>query len=384
VDKRKVLYVTGTRADYGLMRSTLRAIEEHPGLLLEVAATGMHLMPEFGLTIEEVRGDGFTVRELDATYEEDSRESMSAFVGKCVGLLSEAVAGLRPDVLLLLGDRGEMLAGAVVGAYQAVPVAHVHGGDVSSTVDDFARHAITKLAHVHLPATRKSAERIRRMGEEPWRIHVVGAPGLDEAVADELTPREVVLERFSLDPGKPILLVVQHPVTLEVDQAARQMRETLEAALSGENQVVLVYPNSDAGGRGMIEAIREHGADPRLRAFESIPRGDYLGLMRYADAMVGNSSSALIEAPAFGLPVVNVGSRQEGRERAENVIDVGYGAEEIASGIARALSDDEFKARARSSENPYGHGRTGPRIADILNELVIDGRLLDKRLVFDG
>lgn len=382
MSKKKILYITGTRADYGLMRTVLSAIDDHPGLELDIVATGMHIMPEFGQTIRQIRDDGFAPDVLEATYEADQKESMASFVGKCIGLLVDRMARSKPDAILLLGDRGEMLAGAVVGAYLAIPVAHLHGGELSSTVDDFARHAITKLAHVHLPATDLSAQRIERMGEESWRIHVVGAPGLDEVVSGDATSPEELFGRLSLDADKPVLLVVQHPVTMEIGQAAEQMKRTLEAATSDGRQVVVIYPNADAGGRKMIDVIRSFETLPSIRTFKSMPRRDYLGLLGIASAMIGNSSSGIIEAPSFGLPAINVGSRQDGRERADNVIDVGYDRGEVESAIETALFDEAFRARVERRENPYGSGGTGLKVADILGDMSIDDRLLEKRMVY--
>lgn len=382
MSKKKILYITGTRADYGLMRTVLNAIDDHPGLELDTVATGMHLMPEFGETIHQIKDDGFEPDVLEATYEKDSKESMASFVGNCIGLLVARMARSKPDAILLLGDRGEMLAGAVVGAYLAIPVAHLHGGELSSTVDGRARHAITKLAHIHLPATDLSARRIERMGEERWRIHVVGAPGLDEVLSGDATSPEELFGRLSLDADKPVLLVVQHPVTMEIGQAAEQMKLTLEAASSDGRQVVAIYPNADAGGRKMIEVIRRFEALPSVRTFKSMPRRDYLGLLGIASAIIGNSSSGIIEAPSFGLPAINVGSRQDGRERADNVIDVGYDKGDIESAIETALFDEAFRARAEMRENPYGTGGTGLKVAGILGEMSIDDRLLEKRMVY--
>jgi UDP-hydrolysing UDP-N-acetyl-D-glucosamine 2-epimerase len=220
------------------------------------------------------------------------------------------------------------------------------------------------------------------MGEERWRIHVVGAPGLDEVLSAATASPEELYERLSFDADKPVLVVVQHPVTLETARSAEQIEQTLEAATSQGRQVVVVYPNADAGGRKMIEVIRGYESLPGVRTFESMPRRDYLGLLGIASVMIGNSSSGIIEAPSFGLPVVNVGSRQSGRERGHNVIDAGYDSGEIESAIKKAFSDQAFMALVERRQNPYGAGGTGPRVAEILDDMSIDGRLLDKRMVY--
>jgi UDP-hydrolysing UDP-N-acetyl-D-glucosamine 2-epimerase len=377
--KRKIVYISGTRADYGLMQSTLREIERRDDLELEIVATGMHMMAEFGHSIDQIEKDGFKVHKLDEIYEADSKVSMVKFIGKFIQSLAYVIDSIRPDIILLLGDRGEMLAGAVVGAYLSIPVAHLHGGEVSSTVDDLVRNAITKLAHIHLPATIKSAERIKNMNEDPARIFVVGAPGLDSAKNEVPTGPEELGEKYDLDLGEPVILLLQHPVTMEVEYAGTHMKETLEAVSDLKYQTIVIYPNADAGGRMMIEVIEKYTNSPFLKAFKNIDRKDYLGLMHIADAVVGNSSSGIIEAPSFYLPAVNIGTRQSGRERSNNVIDVGYTKEEIKSAIIKALYDEEFKKTIKGSKNPYGDGNAGEKIASILSKIRIDNDLIQKR-----
>ena len=380
--KRKILYITGTRADYGLMKSVLKAIEEHPKLELEIVATGMHLMPEFGMTINEIKKDGFKIHEIEATYENDNKESMVSFVGKLIQLLTNKVEEIKPDIILLLGDRGEMLAGAIVGTYLTIPVAHLAGGDITSTVDEHARHAITKLAHIHFPATEKSAERIIKLGEDPSNVFVVGAPGLDSILNENLIDPTELSGKYNLDISKPIFLVVQHPVTTEVDEAPDHIRETLEAIVGLRHQTILIYPNADAGGRKMIEVIKQYEKYPFIKTFKSIPRKEYLSLMKIASVMVGNSSSGIVEAISFGLPVVNIGSRQEGRERAENVIDVDYNKEEIKAAIEEALGDEDFKEKVKNCKNPFGDGKAGPKVANIVSNIKIDKCLVKKKLTY--
>jgi len=380
--KRKILYITGTRADYGLMKSVLREIENHPKLELEVIATGMHLMPEFGMTINEIKKDGFKIHEIAATYEQDNKQSMANFVGKFIQLLTDKVKKIKPDIIMVLGDRGEMLAGAIVGTYLTIPVAHMHGGDISSTVDEIVRHAITKLAHIHFPATEKSAERIIKMGEDPSNVFVVGAPGLDIILNENLIEPTKLSEKYNLDLSEPILLVIQHPVTTEVEDAPTQIRETLEAISELRYQTILIYPNADAGGRNMIKVIKEYEKYPFIKIFKNIPYKEYLSLMNIVGVMVGNSSSGIIEAPSFGLPVVNIGTRQEGRQRAENVIDVDYDKEQIKAAIKKALYDEVFKEKIKNCKNPYGDGKAGVRIADILSKIKIDKRLLQKNITY--
>jgi len=374
---RKILYISGTRADYGLMRNTLKHIRNKKGLQLKIIATGMHLMEDFGKTVSEIRRDGFDVSTIDATYLGDDRESMAAFVGKLIIKLTIEMQKNRPDMILLLGDRGEMLAAAIVGTYLSIPIAHLHGGEISGNVDDRVRHAITKLAHIHLPATEKSAKRIKAMGEESWRIHVVGAPGLEEIIGRKQPPKKEVFSKFSLDEKKPIIVVIQHPVTTEIEDAGRQMKTTLEAVSAFDANRVVIYPNADAGGRKMIKFIEEYSKRPGFTVYKSIEHSDFLTLLKYADVLVGNSSCGLIEAPSFHLPAVNIGTRQTGRERAKNVIDVGYSKGNIIKAIRLTISK-EFRKKIRKCKNPYGDGKTAKKVVNVLMGLRLDDRLIQK------
>ncbi len=382
MNKRKILYVTGTRADYGLMKSVLENINRHPLLELEIAATGMHLMEDFGYTINEVERDGYKVHRINVTYEKDDKKSMAIFIGKFIQKFTKKIQNIKPDIIMVLGDRGEMLGAAIAGAYLFIPVAHIHGGEVTSTVDEFARHAITKLSHIHFPATKKSAERIIKMGEDPNRIFITGAPGLDLILNQNFHSKEEICNLLGLDTKEPILIVVQHPVTLYADISDKQMRETLEAVRVLEKQTVVIYPNADAGGRKMIKVIQEYEKFPFIHVIKNLEHNNYLSLMKNADVLIGNSSSGIIEAPSFNLPVVNIGTRQEGRERAENVIDVDHDKDEIIKAIKKALYHEEFKAKIKKCKNPYGDGKTGKRIADILSKIEINNKLLQKKLTY--
>lgn len=377
---RKILYISGTRADYGLMRSVLRKIHEHPALSLDIIVTGMHLMDEFGHTIDEITADPYKYHVVDVRFESDTKESMAKFIGEFIHKLTPVVSDLNPDIILLLGDRGEMLAGAIVGAYLSIPVAHIHGGEVTSTIDDIVRHAITKLSHIHFPATEESKDRIIRMGEDPDRIFVTGAPGLDQILEESLLSTEELAEKYHLDFSKPVILCVQHPVTLEVEDAHKQIRETLEAIVSLKLQTIVIYPNADAGGRAMIDCIHEYQNRSYIKLAPNIPHREYLSLLHEASLIVGNSSSAIIEAPSFGLPAINIGTRQMGREKACNVIETGYSRISIKKNIKKALFDNDFKKLVRECKNPYGDGTASEKIIKILSTIDVNNNLLTKTI----
>ena len=367
---KKVLYITGTRADYGLMHETLKTLNEDDDIQLDVVATGMHLMDEFGYSLNEIKKDNFSLHVIDQTFKKDDEASMSEFIGNLIVDLTKLMIKLKPDVVLLLGDRGEMLAGAIVASYLQISVAHIHGGDVSSTVDDSARHAITKLSNIHFPATENSASRIKQMGENPDDVFIVGAPGLDSIMKlkDNININDLK-DKYSIT--KDFVLVLQHPVSLEVEDSANQIAQTLDAVTSTDYQVIVIYPNADAGGRAMIDKINEYDVE----AYKNIPHDDFIGLLALASALIGNSSSGIIESSSFKLPVINIGTRQSGREKAENVIDVDYDSNEILNAL-KYIKTDEYQNILKECINPYGDGKACERICKILKDIEID---LDKK-----
>jgi UDP-N-acetylglucosamine 2-epimerase (non-hydrolysing)/GDP/UDP-N,N'-diacetylbacillosamine 2-epimerase (hydrolysing) len=383
--RREVLVLTGTRAEYGLLKSSMNAIRGHGDLSLSVVATGMHLSPRHGSTVEEIRADGFTVdREVVTQLDGDTGTAMAKSLGVGTMGLADTFEALDPDLLLVLGDRGEALAGTLAAAHMAIPVAHVHGGDAmhGATIDDSIRHAITKFAHLHFPASARSADRIRKLGEEGWRITTVGAPGLDDVLAGAYDDPATVRERYDLDPDRPLVLVLQHPITMQPTQAGEQMAATLDAVTSVDTQAVVVYPNADAGGDRMIEEIQSRQFGEDVWTVRNLPRDAYLGMMATADVMVGNSSSGIIEAPSFGLPVVDVGPRQEGRERTDNVLSVPHETAAIREAIERCLADEAVRERAAACENPYDYGGAGERIVERLTTVDLGENLLRKQLTY--
>ena len=380
---RKILYVTGTRADYGLMSPVLSKIARTPGLSLEIAATGMHLMPEFGTTINEVKSDPFPVHIIDAVYKNDDSSSMVAFTGRFLCLFNDTLSAIRPDIMLLLGDRAEMLAAAIAGSYRGIPIAHIHGGEVTSTIDEYARHAITKLSHIHMPATKESAKRIIKLGEDPSHVHVVGAPGLDALFDPEPLSEKDLKRKYHIQSKTPFIIVLQHPVSTEEDEASGQMRETLDAVAGLQIAAIVIYPNADAGGRRIIDTIQSSKHNPNFRIFRNIPHPEFIMLLKRSAAIVGNSSSAIIEAPSLGIPAINIGDRQKGRERGDNVTDVSCEKAEIAAAIAAALEASHGKKGRKKFFNPYGgDGKTADKIAEILLKTPLNESLLKKRLQY--
>ena len=377
---RRFCVCTGSRSEYGILKPVMEAIARRRNLKLQVVAAGMHLSDEFGYTVRQIRRDGFKIGAVvPMNPETDSGYSMAQAVGRGVLRFANRLKRLRPDILLVLGDRIEPLAAAIAAAYMNIPVAHIHGGDITKAgLDESVRHAISKIAHIHFAATRKSANRLIRMGEDKRRIYLSGAPCIDSIIRQKYYSLGQIRKKLRIDLEKALILLVQHPVTTQSSLAKRQMVETLEALRKLKINTVVIYPNSDAGGRKIIKVIRKYSRLPFIYAYKSLEPALYKSLMKTADVMVGNSSSGIIESASFKLPVVNVGIRQFGRERAGNIIDVPHNRGKIARAIEKALFDKRFRNAVRYCRSPYGKGNASLIIAKTLSKIKIDENLLQK------
>lgn len=381
--QRRILAVLESRATYGYSKNVMLAMRRFAALELMTLVTGAHLSPEFGNSVDLIRRDGFPVSAtVPMLPQSKDRSAWSRALGQALTGYAAAYDELAPDIVLLSGDRAETLGAGIAAAYMRLPVAHIQAGDKSGHIDDSARHAIGKFAHIHLASCEDSAERLRRMGEQEFRIYNVGAPQLDNIVDRKYPPRAVPADGGSIDARQPYLLLVQHPVLAEVDKVTEQMRATLGACLQSELPVVWVYPNSDLGYQGILELMRSTPDRARVRIISNLERDDYLTLLANCAVLVGNSSSGILEAPSFHIPVVNIGNRQRGRPQASNIINCGYTEAEIAGAIRTALHDAAFRARCASAHNPYGDGRSGERICRVLSDVTIDTRLLDKECTY--
>lgn len=370
---RRVLYISGTRADFGLMQSTLQQIHSSDQLDLGLFVTGMHLEKAYGETIGQILASGLPiVGQQRVELGSDDPAVMARAISIEIDGILDTVISFAPDIVLLLGDRGEMLAGAIAALHMGIHIVHIHGGELSGTVDEPVRHAISKLAHYHFTATEKARERLIRMGEKSTHIFNLGAPGLDDIVSAPLVCREKWLTSQGFSADKPMALVVFHPVVQLATQAGQQIEQLIAALQSFDDlQVVILRPNADAGG----EAIREKlvPLEDQYLIKDHIPRADYLQWLNSVDALVGNSSSGIIEAASYNTPVVNIGERQNGRERSENVIDTGANTEEIVSAINSCL----IKRKAEVI-NVYGNGGTGRKIVEQLQRLSLASDVLMK------
>lgn len=384
--KRRIMIVTGTRADYGLLYHLMKRVNESLETELGLLVCGMHLAPEFGRTVDVIYSDGMPiVATVDMLLAGDTPAAMAKGAGVGVLGMAQAMERYQPDVVVVLGDRVEALSAAVAATFCRIPIAHIHGGESTlGAVDEVVRHAVTKMAHFHFAACEAYAKRILQLGEEPWRVHVSGAPGLDWLHTVEYLGVEELSERLGMDFSKPVAICTYHPETAIGHQPEWMVDQFIAAVEEAAVQAVITYPNADAGGRAIIKKLGDFVARrfDRVRLVRSLGQTAYLSVLRHAAVMVGNSSSGIIEAASFHLPVVNVGERQKGRVRAANVIDVGYSSKEILSGIHTALFDERFRDSLHSIVNPYGDGRASDRIYSVLCSAELGPEALIKNLTY--
>ena len=396
--KRVVAVFTGNRAEYGLQFPILRAIDKHPNLEYRLLVSGAHLDPNFGSTLDEIRSDGFRIdAEIKIEMDAASLFATAQAIGSGVLAISRVLDEIRPDIMLVYADRFEGFAAVIAATQMNIPTAHIEGGDLTEggALDDSVRHAMTKLSHLHFTTNEQASNRILGMGEESWRVHTVGFPAIDLISEGRYASSSEITEKLDLDLSRPVVLFTQHSVSTEFEKAADQVVPSIDAIkrLADEGiQTVLTYPNNDAGGRAIIQKLEAFGVSNyrNTQIKSSLGRYLYHGVLALARepeirvACLGNSSSGLKETPAFGCPTVNIGSRQDGRLRGENVLDAGYSSDEIYDQIQRSLFDDDFRELCREAKNPYWLGEAGPKIAEVLASTPLNQDLIRKRMTLKG
>lgn len=372
---RTICVVTGTRADYGLLQWVMDGIRRDPMLRLQVVATGTHLSQAFGMTSREIEADGFTIdRKLDILTADDTPVGVTQSIGQGVIAFAEAYAELKPDIVVLLGDRFEILAAATAALIAGVPVAHLHGGEITEgAFDDAIRHAVTKMSHLHFVAAEPYRRRVIQMGEAPVRVFLTGGLGVDTIRKTRLLDRESLEAALDFKFGRKNLLVTFHPVTLEKNTAPVQMAELLMALDRLEDTtLILTLPNADTGSRELIRMIEDFTASrPHARAFASLGQLRYLSCLALVDGVVGNSSSGLAEAPSFRKGTINIGDRQRGRLKAASIIDCAPDCASILAAI-ETLYSSTFQASLMNVESPYGDGGASEKIVDVLKHFDLE------------
>ncbi len=377
---RRIAVVTSSRADFGHLQWPLTDLRARPDVRLEIVAIGPHLSPEFGHTVDEIERQGLRVDErIECLLSSDTDVGMAKTIGVAALGLADTLGRLRPDLLLLIADRYEMLAPAAVALALRIPIVHIEGGETSEgAIDDAVRNALTKLSHIHLTTTETARARVVAMGEEPWRVHRVGAPSLDHLRRQPLRPRGDVERELGLDLGRPTILLAYHPVTIARD-TTREADAVFAALDALPAQVALCFPNADAGSRDLIARAQAFCARrPDARLFVNLDPITYWSLLRHVHVIVGNSSSGVMEAASFELPAVDVGMRQRGRERGRNVLDAPPDAAAIVRAVRAAL-DPAFRKSLAGLANPYGDGRASERIVRVLTETPLGEELLVKK-----
>ncbi len=377
----RVAVVTVARSDYGIYVPVLRQLQHDQDIDLRLIVAAAHLDPKYGNTVQEIETDGFPIAaRLPMALQGDSREDIATAIATGVQEFTKAYRHIQPDILLVLGDRYEMLSAALAALPCRIPIAHIHGGELTfGAMDDSIRHALTKLSHIHFAATAEYGRRIRQMGEEPWRVHVTGSPAIDSIRTLQPIPRSELEDEIGLDLSRT-LLITYHPVTLE-DHDSGSLSNLLAALSESGYSLLFTYPNADPHHQEIIHCVKEFVASrPNRRLVANFGHRKYHSLQAYVAAMVGNSSSGIIEAASFRLPVVNVGTRQQGRIRAANVIDVDNSKDAIAKAISTALSP-EFRRSIASIENPYGDGHAAQPIVSLLKSAGARPNLIVKKFV---
>jgi UDP-hydrolysing UDP-N-acetyl-D-glucosamine 2-epimerase len=379
--RRKIAAVTTSRADYSHLYWPLRELSAHPGVELKIIAMGTHLSPEFGSTIQEIERDGFEIAErIECLLSSDTDIGMAKTIGVATLSLTDVLGSMRPDLLLLIADRYEMLAPASVALALRIPIAHIEGGEVSEgAIDDAVRNTLTMMSHIHFTSTQSARERVIAMGEEPWRVHRAGAPSLDHLRRRTLYTREQVETRLGIALKHPTLLAAYHPVTIARD-TVREADSLFAALRALPDQILFCYPNADAGSRNLIERARAFASSRNEDAhvFINLDALTYWSLLKQVDVLAGNSSSGIMESASFALPTVNVGVRQQGRERARNVLDADADTSSILAAISRAKTP-EFRRSVQGMTNPYGEGIASDKIVEVLTSVPLGEELLMKR-----
>lgn len=382
--KRKISVITGSRAEYGILRPVLQEIQSNKKLQLYLIVSGMHLSKKHGLTINEIEDDGFSIyATVDMMPKGNSTYYMSVALGKGIVEFSKVFKKLKPDINLVLGDRDEVLASTIAAYHMNIPNAHIHGGDRSrGGIDEYNRHAITKMSNIHFAATKKSYDRIIKMGENPKMVFLTGSPSVDEISKNKITSRINLAKRYPFAFAGNEILLLQHSVTTQSELSGKYMQSTLEAIVKTKRPTIAIAPNSDTGSKEIFNHLLLYANKYSfITMYPSIPRSDYLGMIKYCGVLVGNSSSGMIDASYFNTPVVNIGVRQEGRERGMNVIDVSEGN---PKSIHRAILD-AFKMRKHgrlANEHIYGNGTASKKIIHYLEKINLNKDLIQKQIFY--
>ena len=379
--KKKILLVTERRADYTKLRPILEEISKSKKLEYRLVVTGSHLLKEYGHTIDEIKKDGFkitTTFSMYKKYRKDNGAEMTRSFGNAVIKLSGIIEKIKPDLILTGFDIGGNFAAAIIGAHMNIVVAHFEGGEVTGTIDDSIRHATTKFSHIHFTSNEDATKRLKKMGENPKYIYTVGNTSLDGINKIKNISKSILEKKYNIDLTKPLLVILQHTVTSEIKSVEKNIISTINAIKEINYQSIMIYGNADAGSQKIINIIKKS----KIKQYQTIPYQDYINLLKYASVLIGNSSSGIIEAPFLHIPSINIGTRQEGRLRADSIIDVDYNKKEIKKAIKKAISDKVFQKKVLSSNSKYGDGNSSKKIIKILEKINLKKIPIQKKMMY--
>jgi GDP/UDP-N,N'-diacetylbacillosamine 2-epimerase (hydrolysing) len=383
---RKILAVTGARSEYDILYPVLEKLHQDPGFELQVLVTGAHLSENYGRTIKHIEDDGFSIADkIYNLINTDQKIGRIVSLGHQISGLAQTFDRIKPDIILVVGDREEAISVSLTGAYMDIPVAHIAGGDVTKdgNIDNSVRYATSKMSHIHFTILKEHSETLLKLGEDDWRIFTVGNPALDRFLSIPKISLNEISAKLGFDIKQdPYLVLIQHPIITDYENEARNIRETLEAIVDSGMKCLINYPNSDAGNHAIIEAYREYSTQhPQLFLFQNLDRLTYVNILRNAACLLGNSSSGIIEAPSLGLPVINIGARQRGRVSAANVTFVDNDRKQISTALTKALTA-EYKAHIQALQNPYGDGKSSNKIVEVLRNIEINHDLIHKNITY--
>ena len=373
----KILTLVERRADYSRMKPILKELYKDPFFDVYLVVTGVCLLDVHGKDIDYIKADGFLINAEVSMFDQEginTNASMVRALAKVLDGVTTEIENFKPDLVLTGFDIGANLATTIAAAHMNIPVAHIQGGEVTGTIDESIRHAMSKFAHIHFPATKDAKNRLIRLGENPNYIFNVGCPSIDTIVQTPIMDKNVLEKKFNVDFSKPVVLLIQHPVTTESHESKKQILNTIDVIKELDIQALVALPNNDAGSSEIIEEIKKSG----LSWYPSLSTEEFVNLYRNIWAIVGNSSSGIHESSTFGIPAVNIGTRQHGRERADNVIDVSYEKVEIKKGIEKALFDQDFRKKVKGVKNPYGVGDSSKKVVKLLKSVSLEG-IIQKR-----
>jgi len=379
--KKKILIITERRADYSKFRPILKEIKKSKNLDYFLIVTGSHLLKEHGMTINEIKSDGFKITSTFPMYKKNSSDTGAEMVkafGRCTLNLSDLIEKLKPDMILSGFDIGANFAAAIVGSHMNIPVAHIEGGEVTGTIDESIRHATTKFAHIHFTTNSQATKRLIKMGENPKHIFTVGNSSLDGINKVKKMSKSILGKKYYIDTKKPFIILLQHTVTTEINNTEKNILKIIDAIKESNIQTLAILGNADAGSKIISNTIK----NSTIKHFHTIPFNDYINLLKYSSVLIGNSSSGIMEAPFLHIPSINIGTRQEGRPRSTSIIDVDYDKGQIKNAINKVLYDKNFISKTKKSKSLYGNGDTSKKIIKILEKLNLKKISIQKRIMY--